>query len=135
MAATDLASFYLLLLSQNRGIFKTSFKSKCSSLEVDSEQISKYFMYLCHNKLPSNHRTYSIIDRFVFLSPIKILIKNMIPCIIFFFLSLHSYKEFIYLCVVATVSERKKMEIDFKMSKNRFVISLQNLGWDKKIDP
>ena len=49
----------------------------------------------------------------------------MIPCIFFLF-------EFIYLCVVATVSERKKMEIDFKMSKNRFVISLQNLGWDKK---
>ena len=84
---------------------------------------------------PSNHITYSIIDRFVFLSPIKILIKNMIQCIIFF-KSLHSYKEFIYLCVVATVSERKKMEIDFKMSKNRFVISLQNLGWGiKKIDP
>ena len=26
----------------------------------------------------------------------------------------------------------EKIEIDFKMSKNRFVISLQNLGWGKK---
>ena len=87
MAATDLASFYLLLLSQNRGIFKTSFKSKCSSsLEVVSVQISKYFHVCIYMSKQAAFNTYHIsipnvcnllICSYVLLILIKILIKNI----------------------------------------------------------